>query len=75
MSAIISAIIVNYNAGHLLKTCVDSLLDCPLEIEIIVVDNDSKDNSLACLAGLDNIKIVKNFINLGFAAACNIGWN
>jgi len=34
-------IIVNYNAGSLLCKCVDLLLACPLDIEIIVVDNAS----------------------------------
>ncbi|MDD5226721.1 MAG: glycosyltransferase, partial [Candidatus Omnitrophica bacterium] len=52
MSAILSAIIVNYNAGELLRRCVDSLLNCPLEVEIIVVDNASADNSLDALTGL-----------------------
>ena len=35
MSVVISAVIVNYNAGELLRGCVDMLLNCPLEIEII----------------------------------------
>jgi len=69
----ISTIIVNYNAGELLRACVDSLLNCPLKIEIIVVDNASADNSLDALAGLPNVKIVQNTANLGFAAACNQG--
>jgi GT2 family glycosyltransferase len=73
MSAIISTIIVNYNAGALLRNCVDSLLNCPLEIKIIVVDNASADDSLEALQDLPNIKIIKNSSNLGFAAACNIG--
>lgn len=73
MNNIISTIIVNYNAGDLLRRCVDSLLNCSLEIEIIVVDNASTDGSLNALVGLPNIKIIKNQTNLGFAAACNIG--
>ena len=73
MSAIISTIIVNYNAGALLRNCVDSLLNCPLEIKVIVVDNASADDSLEALQDLPNIKIIKNSSNLGFAAACNIG--
>jgi GT2 family glycosyltransferase len=73
MSAIISTIIVNYNAGALLRNCVDSLLNCPLEIKIIVVDNASADDSLEALQDLPNIKIIKNSSNIGFAAACNIG--
>ena len=73
MSVVISTIIVNYNAGELLRGCVDSLLNCPLEIEIIVVDNASTDGSLDALRGLPCVQIVKNPTNLGFAAACNRG--
>jgi len=73
MSAVISTIIVNYNAGELLRSCVYSLLNCPLEIEIIVVDNASKDGSLDALQGLPYVKIIRNTANLGFARACNIG--
>lgn len=73
MSAAVSTIIVNYNAGKLLRRCVDSLLRCPLKIEIIVVDNASADDSLAALQGLPDIQIIKNSANVGFAAACNTG--
>lgn len=73
MNKVISTIIVNYNAGNLLRGCVDSLLNCSLEIEIIVVDNASTDGSLNALVNLPNIKIIKNPTNLGFATACNLG--
>jgi GT2 family glycosyltransferase len=69
----VSAIIVNYNAGELLHRCVNSLLKCPQEIEIIVVDNASTDGSLAPLQGLSGVRIINNPVNVGFAAACNIG--
>lgn len=73
MNAVISIIIVNYNAGHLLHSCIDSLLACPLELEIIVVDNASTDGSIDCLLDLPQVKIVCNPINTGFSAACNQG--
>jgi len=73
MSAVISTIIVNFNAGELLRSCVDSLLNCPLEIEIIVVDNASTDGSLEVLLGYPSVQIIKNTTNLGFASACNCG--
>jgi GT2 family glycosyltransferase len=68
-----SAIIVNYNAGALLRKCVDSLLACPLDIEIIVVDNASSDASLDELQDLSQVCVIRNPVNVGFAAACNIG--
>ncbi|MBV5328084.1 MAG: glycosyltransferase family 2 protein [Chlorobium sp.] len=73
MSHAISTIIVNYNAGPLLRGCVDSLLNCPLDIEIIVVDNASHDASLDGLPESQQVRIIRNLANVGFAAACNIG--
>lgn len=73
MTPAISAIIVNYNAGPLLRACVDSLLACPLAIEIVVVDNASHDGSLGGLSELPHIRVIRNPANVGFAAACNIG--
>ena len=71
----ISLIIVNYNACECIVPCVSSALS--QVDEVIVVDNDSSDDSLAQLAtafpGDRRLKIVCNDENLGFAAACNIG--
>lgn len=73
MSAVISAIVVNYNAGLFLNDCIGSLLLCPLEIEIIVVDNASTDGSLSNLAESERVQVIYNSVNLGFSSACNIG--
>jgi GT2 family glycosyltransferase len=67
-----SMIIVNYNSGALLASCVASTLG--QSSEIIVVDNASADCSTNAAASTwPHIKIIKNCLNLGFAAACNIG--
>lgn len=68
-----SAIIVNYNAGSLLYSCVNSLRASSQDIEIIVVDNASHDSSLNYIDHMQEVVIVRNPINVGFAAACNIG--
>ena len=73
MRARISTIVVNFNAGPLLRTCIDSVLRCPLDVEIIVVDNASTDGSLAAIMGLPGVQIIQNPANVGFAAGCNIG--
>ena len=73
MGIVISAVIVNYNAGHFLRDCLDSLLACPLEIEIIVVDNASADGSLDALVASPKLTIIRNSQNLGFSAGCNVG--
>lgn len=71
----VSAIIVNYNSGLDLLNCVSSLAvqDYPLS-EVIVVDNNSHDESLsATLASFPDIKPVRNPNNEGFAGAVNRG--
>ena len=73
----VSAIIVNYNAGHLLNETVNSLLCSSSVTKIIVVDNGSKDSSLKYIDNLAELQsrlvCIRNSKNLGFAKACNIG--
>jgi GT2 family glycosyltransferase len=64
---------LNYNGGELLRSCVDSLLICPLEIETIVIDNASSDGSLNALMGLPCVQIIKSPAKVGFTSACNSG--
>lgn len=69
-------IIVNYNAGDLLLACVASAFAAGA-CTVIVVDNDSHDDSLMRLerahAGRDSLRVLRNTANLGFAVACNQG--
>ena len=72
----ISVIIVNYNARYFLKNCLCSILssDIAREIEIIVVDNDSKDGSCDMLdKDFPKIEYIKNSKNVGFGKANNQG--
>jgi GT2 family glycosyltransferase len=69
----VSIVIVNYNAGDLLRKCVDSISSSVTEpYEIVIVDNDSRDESLN---GFDRscVRILRQDSNLGYARACNIG--
>lgn len=72
-------ITVNWNSGTQLKECIESLQktelsNCILN-KVVVVDNDSKDNSLELVKDLnyEKLEIIKNSDNLGFGKACNIG--
>ena len=69
----ISAIVVNYNAGGMLRNCIDSLLNCPLDVEVIAVDNASHDDSLNTVQNLPRVRVILNSANRGFAVACNQG--
>jgi hypothetical protein len=74
---LVTIIIVNWNSGILLRSCVDSIIASDRNIfktQIVIVDNNSKDNSIDLLPKDDNIRIIKNRENYGFAAACNIGF-
>lgn len=71
MTKEITIIIVNYNAGDLLRHCIDSLMKGTSETDIVVVDNASTDGSLERLEDLPDLQVIRNSTNTGFAAACN----
>lgn len=72
---LISIIILNYNAGDLLIDCVDSIQKSNYKnLEIIVIDNISKDNShRKCKEKFPEIKLVENSENLGYCEGNNVG--
>ncbi|QGP92682.1 N-acetylglucosaminyl-diphospho-decaprenol L-rhamnosyltransferase [Neomoorella glycerini] len=72
----ISIIIVNYNTKHLLKDIITSIYDSCIYIkhEIIIVDNASSDGSNQLIKqSFPGIKLIENQVNMGYAAAVNIG--
>jgi len=73
----ISVIIVNYNAGAELARCVSSVAQAKIDLEIIVVDNASQDESIHQLRAQfpqeSRLTVLPNAKNLGFAVACNQG--
>jgi GT2 family glycosyltransferase len=72
----LSIIIVNYKTIDFLIPCLSSIYkkNLDLNIEIIVIDNNSKDNSVARIKELFPLVIImENESNLGFATASNQG--
>ena len=72
----LSVVIVNYNVKHFLEQCLCSVRKSAegMETEIIVVDNNSTDNSISYLRDrFNDVKFIVNSENLGFAKACNQG--
>jgi len=72
----LSVIILNYNVSYFLRQCIltvqESLVG--IEAEIIVIDNDSKDDSCEMLKKhFPNIKLIENKENVGFSKANNQG--
>jgi hypothetical protein len=76
MSADLSVIIVNWNTRELLSQCLSSLFRAAddMRIEVIVVDNGSKDDSARYVAqNFPQVRLIQNDSNRGFAAANNQG--
>ena len=72
----VSVIIVSWNAREFLMQCLDSLSGnvWRYPMEIIVVDNASSDGSAdAVEKRFQNVRVIRNSTNLGFAKANNIG--
>ncbi|MGC9521460.1 MAG: glycosyltransferase family 2 protein [Anaerolineae bacterium] len=70
----ISVIVPNWNGARHLSVCLDSLCrQSYRNVEIIVVDNASQDESLAILSDYPAIQVLAQSRNLGFTGACNVG--
>jgi len=68
----VSVIIVNYNTGHMLGPCLNSLR-LQRAKEVIIVDNASRDDSLEIIGGhFKDVKLIASPENLGFARANNL---
>jgi GT2 family glycosyltransferase len=65
-------VIPSWNSRDLLPCCLDSLRDQGTELEVLVVDNGSRDGSVELLEerGVAHLALPRN---IGFAAAINLG--
>lgn len=69
-------IVVTYNGMHWIKACIDSLLASTIKVSIVIVDNNSTDNTVAFVK--EHYKEAPIFMvasnkNLGFGLANNMG--
>ena len=71
----LSVIVPNYNGQKFLKNCLNSLLSQTFKnFEIILVDNNSTDDSISfCKKNYPTVKIIRMENNGGFASAVNAG--
>lgn len=77
MEELISVIVPIYNAGKTLERCLDSILQQVYkEIEVICIDDGSKDNSLSMLKRFEQfdkrVKVITK-VNEGVSVARNVG--
>lgn len=70
----VSIILVNFNGAKLLPGCLNSLgaLHYP-KLEVILVDNNSSDNSLQILENYSSVQVVRSHENSGFTGGNNLG--
>jgi GT2 family glycosyltransferase len=72
----LSVVILNYNVSYFLQLCLSSVLEATKNInaEIIVVDNNSTDDSCEKVKQLfPKVKLIENKTNFGFSKGNNIG--
>lgn len=67
----IAAIVVACDSGPWLGECVRRLQASQPPIEVVVVDNASRDGSIEALP--EGLTLLSNAVNRGFASACNQG--
>jgi N-acetylglucosaminyl-diphospho-decaprenol L-rhamnosyltransferase len=71
-----AAVVVNYEAGPLLEACIRSVLvdnSCG-PVELVVVDNGSRDGSVATLERtFPDVQVIRSPGNVGYARAANLG--
>lgn len=75
---LLSIVIVTYNSANVIEETILSIRKnlISIEYEILVVDNNSSDNTLGILAKYENDKftVIKSKTNMGFAKANNIAF-
>jgi GT2 family glycosyltransferase len=70
----IFAIVLNYNGYLDSKECIESLLSSNYQLNIIIIDNNSSDDSYNKLIDLfSDLHFIKSEKNLGFAGGMNLG--
>lgn len=76
-SVFINVIIVTYNGEQWIEQCIESILyehhAETFDVQIIVIDNDSKDATRSIVQRFENVKLINTKENLGFGRANNIG--
>ncbi|MBI4454433.1 MAG: glycosyltransferase family 2 protein [Acidobacteria bacterium] len=69
----VSVVIVNYNGAADLPTCLESLRRQTIQGgQILLVDNNSSDNSRAIARQFSEVTLIKSPRNLGFSKAVNL---
>jgi GT2 family glycosyltransferase len=73
----VGVVVVTYQSARTIRRCLDLLLASDPVVRIVVIDNASDDETLDLLRDFadrhEQVTVVRNSDNRGFAAACNQG--
>lgn len=69
----ISIIILTYNSSRFIEALLKSLISLKKDYEILVVDNDSSDETVKLAKKFEEVKVFETGVNLGFAKGINFG--
>ena len=73
----VGVIVVNFNSGGYLLRCLQCLRKSREPLSIVIVDNNSHDDSLAMIEDFDpgenDLKVIRSDANNGFSAGVNTG--
>jgi GT2 family glycosyltransferase len=70
----LSAVIVTYNSVHLIGECLEAIRARLGAVEVLVVDNQSEDDTVATATAADwQARIISMGRNAGYGSACNRG--
>jgi len=72
-----SIVVIHRNGYEILSKCISSLVSAmSSDDEIILIDNNSEDNSISMLKSTElykEIKLIENKHNMGYGQSCNLG--
>lgn len=69
----LACIVVTYNGAPWLQQCLDSIAQSTVDSRIIVVDNNSTDDTVQIARSHSDLELIEMKANLGFGRANNIG--
>jgi GT2 family glycosyltransferase len=69
----IFVVIVTYNGSQWLNECLTSLFESSIAVQVVLVDNNSADNSLEIASQFPGVRTFASKENLGFGKANNAG--
>lgn len=77
MDGLTSIIVVAADSGPLLRACIESALASSADVEVVLVDNASRDGEVERVVAAHShdvrLRLLRNAENFGFGPACNRG--